>query len=86
MNLGSDVEIAIGDLARRVVELTGSASPIVRKSYEEVFGPDFEDMRRRVPSLERARRLIGWKPVYTIDDIVRQVIDDQQKRRTDRHD
>ncbi|MBR5415084.1 MAG: GDP-mannose 4,6-dehydratase [Thermoguttaceae bacterium] len=79
MNLGSDDEIAIGDLARRVLELTGSNSPIAQKSYEEVFGPDFEDMHRRVPSLERARRLIGWKPVYTIDDIIRQVIDDKRK-------
>ena len=79
MNLGSDDEIAIGDLARRVLELTGSNSPVALKSYEEVFGPDFEDMHRRVPSLERARRLIGWKPVYTIDDIIRQVIDDKRK-------
>ena len=78
MNLGSDDEIAIGRLARRVVELTGSSSPIVLKSYEEVCGPDIEDMHRRVPSLERARSLIGWKPVYTIDDIIRQVIDDKR--------
>jgi nucleoside-diphosphate-sugar epimerase len=37
-------------------------------------------MRRRVPSLDRARRLIGWQPKYTIDDIICQVIEDKQKR------
>ena len=80
MNLGSDEEIAILGLAERVIALTGSSSKIEFKSYEEVFGSDFEDMRRRVPSLDRARRLIGWQPKYTIDDIIRQVIDDKQKR------
>ena len=80
MNLGSDEEIAILDLAKRVIAQTGSKSEISFKSYEEVFGADFEDMRRRVPSLGRARRLIGWKPKYTIDDIIRQVIEDKQKR------
>ena len=80
MNLGSDEEIAILDLAKRVIAQTGSKSEISFKSYEEVFGADFEDMRRRVPSLGRARRLIGWQPKYTIDDIIRQVIEDKQKR------
>ncbi|MBQ3389387.1 MAG: GDP-mannose 4,6-dehydratase [Thermoguttaceae bacterium] len=80
MNLGSDEEIAILDLAKRVIALTGSKSEIGFKSYEEVFGADFEDMRRRVPSLDRARRLIGWQPKYTIDDIICQVIEDKQKR------
>jgi UDP-glucose 4-epimerase len=79
INLGSDEEIAIFALAKRVIEMVGSKSEIRFKPYEEVFGPSFEDMRRRVPSLNRARKLIGWRPVNTIDDIIRQVLDDKKK-------
>ncbi len=78
VNLGSDVEISIEDLARRVVALCESSSEIHYKSYEEVYGAEFEDMRRRVPSLERARNLIGWNPEYSIDDVIRQVIADKK--------
>ena len=42
-NIGSPVEIAIGELARLVTRLTGSASPIVTVPYEAVYGPGFED-------------------------------------------
>lgn len=79
INLGSDEEIAILALAKRVIEMVGSKSEIRFKPYGEVFGPSFEDMRRRVPSLNRARKLIGWRPVNTIDDIIRQVLDDKKK-------
>lgn len=74
VNLGSDQEMAVADLARRVVELCPSSSEIRFKSYEEIFGADFDDMRRRVPSLERAQNLIGWRPRYSIDDMIHQVI------------
>lgn len=84
VNLGSDSEIEILDLAKRVIQITGSGSAIRFKSYQEEFGADFEDMRRRVPSLERAKELIGWRPVYTIDDMIRQVIEDKKETRQQR--
>lgn len=81
INIGSDDEISILDLAKRVIAVVGSKSEIRFKSYTEVFGADFEDMKRRVPSLERARKLIGWNPVNTIDDMIRQVLDDKKANR-----
>lgn len=78
VNLGSDEEISIGDLARRVIEKTGSASKIALKSYDEAYGPGFDDMRRRVPSLVRAKELIGWNPQDKLDDIIWQVIENKK--------
>lgn len=70
VNLGSDQEVSIGELARRVVTLLSSESTVEKIPYDEAYGPGFEDMRRRVPCLDRARRLIAWNPSRTLDDIV----------------
>lgn len=78
VNLGSEEEISILDLARRVIEKTGSKSAIQLKSYEEIYGPNFDDMLRRVPSLKRAKELIGWNPSDTLDMIIEQVIADKK--------
>ncbi len=75
VNLGSDEEVSIAELARRVVEICGSKSEIRRVSYEEMYGPNFDDMSRRVPSLERARRLIGWNPTRKLDDVIAEIRD-----------
>ncbi|MBQ3454742.1 MAG: GDP-mannose 4,6-dehydratase [Thermoguttaceae bacterium] len=75
INLGSDEEISIAELAERVVKMTGSSSPIRYISYEEAYGPNFDDMRRRVPCLDRAKELIGWRRDDTLDDVIGQVID-----------
>ena len=78
VNLGSDEEISIHDLAKRVVEKIGSVSPIRFKSYEEAYGPNFDDMLRRVPCLNRAKDLIGWNPKDSLDTIIEQVIEDKK--------
>ncbi len=70
VNLGSDEEISIRELAERVVKICDSKSPIEFVDYESVYGPNFDDMRRRVPSLERARKLIDWRPRRTLDEII----------------
>jgi UDP-glucose 4-epimerase len=64
-NIGSNFEISIADLARLIVEKTKSSSPITNVSYEQRYGTSFEDTRRRVPSLDRAREVLGYTP--TID-------------------
>lgn len=73
-NLGSDQEISINDLARRVIELTGSKSTIEHVSYEQAYGHRFEDMPRRIPQLERIRSAIGFAPSHTLDQIIRSVV------------
>ena len=73
INLGNDEEVTIKQLAERAIEATGSSSKIRYIPYENVYGDGFEDMQRRVPSLEKARRLIGYKPTRTLGDIINDV-------------
>ena len=73
INIGSQEEISMKDLAHKVVRLCESSSEIKHVSYEDVYGSGFDDMRRRIPDLERAKRLVGWEPTVSLDDIIRQV-------------
>jgi UDP-glucose 4-epimerase len=73
LNLGNSEEVSINDLAKRTIALTGSSSEIKYISYDQVYGEGFEDMRRRVPSLEKARQLIGYQPTRTLEDIINDV-------------
>ena len=79
VNLGSQNEISIENLARRVIEVTGSSSGLCYVPYEEAYGEGFDDMFQRIPDLGRARQLVGWEPRYGIDDIIRQVADDLRR-------
>ncbi len=79
INLGNDEEVSILDLAKRSIELTNSSSEIEFISYDEAYGEGFEDMQRRVPSLEKARNLIGYKPTRSLADIINDVADEYRK-------
>ena len=77
-NLGGTVEISIGDLAERIIELAGSDSEVEYIPYDAAYEEGFEDMVRRVPNVDRARQLVGFEPSVGLDDIIRSVIEDQQ--------
>jgi len=72
-NVGSEERIAISDLARRVLALTGSSSELVQVAYEDVYGIGIEDMLHRIPSTAKIRAAIGWKPERTLDAILTDV-------------
>lgn len=79
INLGNHEETSIKALAEKAIELTGSTSEIRYIPYEEAYGDGFEDMRRRVPSLEKAGRLIGYQPTRTLADIINDVANEFKK-------
>ena len=79
VNLGNNEEVSINELAKRAIDLTGSSSEIRYIPYDEVYGAGFEDMQRRVPNLEKAKRLIGYQPTRTLDDIINDVAADLRK-------
>ena len=79
INIGNPEEITIKSLAKKVIEMTGSSSKIRYLRYEEVYGEGFEDMQRRVPSIERANKLIGFQPTRTLEDIINDVADQFRK-------
>ncbi len=74
VNLGSTQEVSIRELAEKVIAHTGSQSKIQMRPYDDVFGPGFEDMQRRVPSIEKARQLVNWLPERDLDQILTDVV------------
>lgn len=62
LNIGNAHEISIAELAQTIIRLSGSRSGIVYVPYEDVFGPDHEDVPRRVPDMARSEQLLGYSP------------------------
>jgi nucleoside-diphosphate-sugar epimerase len=75
INIGNTEEVSVAKLAERVRHLTGSTSSIKFIPYDEAYESGFEDMPRRLPDLTKVARMIGYKPVHDLDDILVQVID-----------
>jgi UDP-glucose 4-epimerase len=74
-NIGNGQEITIGDLARRIKTMTGSASPIVQIPYDQAYEAGFEDMPRRVPDISKIHALVGYRPTVELDEILTRVIE-----------
>lgn len=76
-NVGNYRELSILSLAHRVIELTGSSSPIVHVSHDQVYGAGFDEIQRRVPDIRKLQALTGFDPQSAIDDILHKVIAEQ---------
>jgi UDP-glucose 4-epimerase len=75
VNVGNPHEISINDLAELVRTELGSVSEIVHVSYSEAYEPGFEDMRRRVPDVQRLRDLIGYVPDTPLPMTIMQMVE-----------
>lgn len=73
-NVGGTQEITILELAEKIIKETGSSSSVRLIPYSEAFEKDFEDMQRRVPSIEKIRQTVGFEPETDLDSILRRVI------------
>jgi UDP-glucose 4-epimerase len=73
-NIGSPNEISILELAQRVLERTGSASEVALVPYEMAYAEGFEEIGRRHPDLSQIKRIAGWQPRRTIDDMIDDVV------------
>jgi UDP-glucose 4-epimerase len=73
-NIGGVEVISILDLAKRIRDLTGSKSEIQIIPYEQAYGPGFEDIRNRVPDISKIGNLLGYKPRFTLDDVLRDTV------------
>lgn len=73
-NIGSDEPVSIRQLAERVIELVDPALSIEYVPYREAYGHDFEDVRRRVPIIDRLQETLGFKPQTPLDDILKDII------------
>ena len=73
--MGVRQEVTINDLAEKIRKSANSTSEIRFISYEDAYTKDFEDMQRRVPSIEKIKGLIGWKQKTSLNAILQEVID-----------
>ena len=69
-NIGQSAEISINNLAQRVLEMTGSQSPIQHIPYDAAYGASYEDMRRRVPDCSLLQSTLGFAPTDRLDEAI----------------
>ncbi len=79
-NIGSKEEISIEELADKIITLTGSKSKKQFVSYEQAYGRPIEDMMRRVPSIEKVNKTIGWESKTSLDEILSKIIESERKK------
>ena len=72
INLGTGEEIAIGDLAKKILAMMGVELPI--EQVEERVRPDLSEVERLLADARRARQLLAWSPSHTLDDGLQQTI------------
>ncbi|MHB9144090.1 MAG: NAD-dependent epimerase/dehydratase family protein [Symbiobacteriia bacterium] len=82
-NIGGTREIRVLDLARRILTLTQSTSPVDFVPFASVYGEEFEEVERRVPDISRLTAL-GYRPRRSLDDTLLAVIEEQRQRRLQR--
>jgi UDP-glucose 4-epimerase len=73
VNIGNTEEITIENLAKTVKTRTESASPIHYIPYEKAYEPGFEDMFRRVPSIDKLHTLTDFRPRTSLAEIIDRV-------------
>jgi dTDP-glucose 4,6-dehydratase len=69
VNIGNPQELTIEQIARKIIEMTGSKSRIVYKPLPE------DDPKVRQPDITRARTLLGWEPVVTLEEGLGKTVD-----------
>ena len=81
INIGNPTEITMNALAKTIKAQLKSKSKIVHISYAEAYNDGgFEDMRRRVPSIEKAKKMFGFCPKKTLGQIIADVAEEFSKR------
>ena len=74
-NIGREHEVTVRDLAERVRATLGSTSAIELVPYESYYPRGFEDTRRRVPDMTKAREVLGFQAVVGLDEGLRETLD-----------
>ena len=72
-NVGNNQQISIMELAKKVIEITGSKSTIEKIAYEKAYPEGFEDMQRRVPDIAKIKQVLGWSPEINLDQIIKDI-------------
>ncbi|GAX60449.1 NAD-dependent epimerase/dehydratase [Candidatus Scalindua japonica] len=74
-NIGSTEEITINKLAEKIKKMTGSSSTIRYVPYKEAYGQAFDDMKRRIPCIDKIQNHVDYNPEISLDDTLGIIID-----------
>jgi UDP-glucose 4-epimerase len=69
-NVGGTGEVTIEQLAKHVLEVTGSQSAITYTPYSDAYPAGFEDIQRRVPDITKVKSAINWEPTKDLKQII----------------
>jgi UDP-glucuronate decarboxylase len=69
INLGNPVDFTMIELAKKVIELTGSDSPLANADLPA------DDPRQRKPDIGKARDMLGWEPTVPLEQGLKMTID-----------
>jgi UDP-glucose 4-epimerase len=80
-NIGNTREISILQLAHMIYELVGEkrAPKIEFVPYENIAGRKYEDVMRRIPDIAKAREMLGFTPMVSLEEGLRITIDWQRQ-------
>ena len=83
INIGSTHEISIVELAKMIHRLSASAAPLRMEfvPYKKISGQDYEDVRRRIPDVSKAERLLGFKATISLEEGLARTIEWQRAMR-----
>ena len=74
-NVGTDVETSILELAETMIRIAGSSSKVVFVPQESVYGDSYEDVPRRVPSVQRMHEILGVRAETPLEKGLRRTIE-----------
>lgn len=75
INIGSDKEVSIRELAELMIALSGSTSSVTFVPQKSIYGDSYEDIPRRVPDNGRMREILGVTPQISLEDGLRRTIE-----------
>jgi len=66
---------SILEIAEKVIKITNSESKIEFVNPKEIYGSLYEEAYDKIPDSSKLRRLTGWYPKWSIDEIIRDVVE-----------
>lgn len=75
INIGTNRETSILELAKLMAEIYGSDSSIQFLEHEGVYGTGYEDIKRRVPDVSKAKRLLDWEAQTSLETGLKRTIE-----------
>lgn len=73
-NVGNDQPTTINELAKKVVEISGSNSKIIHVPYEEVFSKNYDDIQKRIPDTTKLKQKTGFRPKKSLENIIQDML------------